>query len=125
MGLGDAVDKVVASALPGGLGGLYELYMGAPAKRREEAWKEYIHDTVVGLARWHDNLTDDEIFHDAVYHSTRIALGTHQEEKLEALRNALGNSVGPGGTGRRRAGAVLPLRGRTITRTHPSASVPR
>lgn len=96
MGLGDAVDKIVASALPAGLGGVYELYMDAPARRREEAWKEYIHDTVVGLAHWHNNLEDDEVFHDAVYHSTRIALGTHQEGKLEALRNALGNSVGPG-----------------------------
>jgi hypothetical protein len=95
MGIGDAVDKIVESALPAGLGGVYELYMGAPARRREETWKAYIHDTVVDLAHRYNSLDEDPIFIDALFRTTRIALATHQAEKLEALRNALANSVGP------------------------------
>ena len=43
-----------------------------------------------------DQLADDPVFVDAVVHATRAAQGTHQREKLDALRNGIINSIGPG-----------------------------
>jgi hypothetical protein len=43
-----------------------------------------------------DHLADEEVFFDAVMRATRIADQTSREEKIEALRNAVINSVAPG-----------------------------
>lgn len=43
-----------------------------------------------------DQLADDPVLVDAVVHETRAAQGTHQREKLDALRNGIINSIGPG-----------------------------
>ncbi|MET9310751.1 hypothetical protein ABZX12_02890 [Kribbella sp. NPDC003505] len=47
------------------------------------------------LARRHNNLADDEVFLDAFIVAARIAQTTHQQEKLDALRNGLVNSISP------------------------------
>jgi hypothetical protein len=43
-----------------------------------------------------EQLADDPVFTDAVINATRAAQATHQDEKLDALRNGVLNSLGPG-----------------------------
>jgi hypothetical protein len=43
-----------------------------------------------------EELADDPVFADAVINATRAAQATHTQEKLEALRNGVLNSTGPG-----------------------------
>jgi hypothetical protein len=43
-----------------------------------------------------DHLADEEVFFDAVMRATRIVDQTSRQEKIEALRNAVINSVAPG-----------------------------
>jgi hypothetical protein len=68
------------------------------AKRREK----WFAGLVVRLAHLEDqlggfdHLADEEVFFDAVMRATRIADQTSRQEKLEALRNAVINSVAPG-----------------------------
>jgi hypothetical protein len=77
------------------------ILLPAVARRRDEWFKE-IADALDQLEARVDgfkveNLVDDEGFATAVIHATRIAIGTHQQQKREMLRNALLNiAVGRG-----------------------------
>jgi len=42
-----------------------------------------------------ENLCDNEAFVSALVHASRVAIRNHQEEKLEALRNAVLNAALP------------------------------
>ncbi len=69
--------------------------MEGPYNRRLAVWRARITDVVNQLVLKVERLLDNEVFLDAFIQSTRIAQTTHQQEKLEALRNALENSVAP------------------------------
>jgi hypothetical protein len=64
-------------------------------RRREEWFKEpaddpdRLRDTVEGFRV--ENLAQNEVFGSATIQPTRIAMGTHQQEKREYLRDALRN----------------------------------
>jgi hypothetical protein len=91
------VIKAVTKLFPAG-GALTELlgFMASPLERRREGWCERI---VAALKELQDRrpeltyeaLSQDEAFVSAVYAATKIAVGSHQQEKLEALRNAVLN----------------------------------
>ena len=70
-------------------------------EQRREKWfteladaVEQLHGQVGGLSL--ESLAGNDLFTDAVVTATRTVEHTHQAEKIEALRNAVLNSVSPG-----------------------------
>jgi hypothetical protein len=75
--------------------------LGWRLQERREKWftelaeaVEQLRGQVDGLSV--ESLTDNDLFTDAVVTATRTVEHTHQAEKIEALRNAVLNSVSPG-----------------------------
>jgi hypothetical protein len=93
------VAEAVVSAIPG-VGGplatLSELFEG-PISRRRQRWLEELAETVSELQRRVDELSEpldeNEAFITAVFQASQIAIRTHQQDKIEALRNAVKNSA--------------------------------
>jgi hypothetical protein len=92
-----AAVKAVLAAVPvvGGSGvELFQFVIQAPLEKRRVEWMERIGQ---GLARLEAKgidiagLCESEEFVSAVMYGSQIALRTHQEKKLEALRNAILN----------------------------------
>lgn len=73
--------------------------VGYSFNERMQHWYEEVASAVQELqdrggAIDFEQLAGDPVFIDAVVHATRAAQGTHQREKLDALRNAVVNSIG-------------------------------
>jgi hypothetical protein len=71
---------------------------GRKLQRRRDEWLKHLAEVVEELNRRGldpETLADNDVFVDAVVSTTRIIEHTHQEEKIEALRNAVLNSVAP------------------------------
>jgi hypothetical protein len=62
---------------------------------RMKLWLEDLAHAVDEMQETLEELTDDDVFLDAVVNATRAAQATHQQEKLDALRNGVVHSVGP------------------------------
>jgi hypothetical protein len=76
----------------------FEAIFAAPIEKRKEEWLQNLADVVVELGKRVDELTperlaQDDLFVTVVMQTSQIALRNHQVEKLEALRNAVLNSV--------------------------------
>jgi hypothetical protein len=74
--------------------------MGWTYERRMAAWLEDLAESVAALEERTDGLSfeklaEDEGFVDAVVAATRAAQATHAQEKLDALRNGVLNTLGP------------------------------
>jgi hypothetical protein len=65
------------------------------AQRRDE-WFELLADKISELEIKVEGFTENPMFITAVFEATSSALKTHERQKLEALRNAVGNSPLPG-----------------------------
>ncbi len=101
--------EVTEAAIVGGVGAVpvagsplaaaFALALGWSYNRRMTAWLEDLAEAVDELQQQGtatlEDLVDDDVFLDAVALATRAAQATHQQEKLEALRNAVLHSVGP------------------------------
>ncbi len=83
---------------------LVELFFQEPMKQRWEDWSKRVASAVeealesrsdADLARLIDELAADESFVTTVQEATLVAVRTHQEEKLDALRNAVLSSALP------------------------------
>lgn len=96
---GDVVHALVKGGLSvipiaGGLASeLFELVLAPPLSKRRDAWLESVARRLEAVGAKVDSLGDDAAFVTTMLHATHIALRTHQEEKLEALRNAVVNSA--------------------------------
>jgi hypothetical protein len=95
-----ATMKAALDLLPGGgsVVELLELAFAPPLARRRDAWLTRLYiDLKMLTARVKsisfDTLADNEQFVSAVLEALHIALRTHQEEKLEALGNAVLNTL--------------------------------
>jgi hypothetical protein len=104
---GDLVHSAVraaASAIPvigGPAAELFNAIVAPPLERRREAWLERVADGVRELQDRVEGLTPEslsanEVFVTSLLHATQIAGRTHEDEKLEALRNAVVSSALPG-----------------------------
>lgn len=104
---GDAameVGKAIISAIPGAGGPLQVLLenvFSAPIEKRKQAWLEQLADVVADLQKRVAGLTPErlaanEAFITVAMQATQIAVRNHQQEKLQALRNAILNSALPG-----------------------------
>ena len=103
---GDAaheISKAVLSVVPvasGPLIALFENIFTAPLNKRKQEWFEHlanviteIEDKLEGMTP--ENLSQNDMFITAALQASQIAIRNHKEEKIEALRNALFNSVKP------------------------------
>ena len=71
------------------------IVFGPPLERRRQKWSEQIVSALLELQRRDVNvekIRDDPAFADVVLRATSVAMCTHQQEKLDALRNAILNS---------------------------------
>ncbi|MDO8613834.1 MAG: hypothetical protein Q7R32_13600 [Dehalococcoidia bacterium] len=101
-GASDAAHSVVKaglSAIPFAGGPAAELFSAIitpPLSKRRDEWIESIVERLKGLEEKVDgfsfeNLSSDETFITTLMHASQAAIRSHQEEKLEALRNAVVN----------------------------------
>lgn len=74
--------------------GFVSAWLSPPLEKRKEQWCKMLADVVQELCDRFQGfdphkLTDNQVFVSAVIQTNRIAVGTHQAEKLAMLRNAL------------------------------------
>jgi len=85
--------------LGGTVGELAALFMQTPYERRIDGWQSDLGAQLDELARKHDaaleDLQADPGFVDTVMHATQVAIRNANEEKREALRNAILNTALP------------------------------
>lgn len=98
--LTDKTDELVKAGLEslplgGLLGYAYSKVMKNGYERRLNSWHHELADVVRSLEERYGDLASNELLIDAVVNATRAAQATHQREKIEALRNAVRNSVAP------------------------------
>ncbi|MGN6656880.1 MAG: hypothetical protein ACTHJ9_16250 [Rhodanobacter sp.] len=92
-----ALAKAGLSAIPilgGPAAELFQLVIQPPLERRRAEWMAAIGEKLQELEDRGvplDDLAKNEEFISAVMHASNMALRTHQQEKLEALRNAVLN----------------------------------
>jgi hypothetical protein len=95
--------KAIVSAVPvagGPLQVLFENVFSAPIEKRKQAWLEQLAEVVTEVQQKVDGLTPEklatnEVFITVAMQASQIAIRNHQQEKLEALRNAVLNSALP------------------------------
>lgn len=94
--------RAVLSAVPGVGGPATELFnaiVTPPLERRRQEWMEMVGVEISRLSATRnieiEHLHDNEAFVSTLMQASQAALRTHQEEKLEALRNAVVNSALP------------------------------
>src|SRR5687767_49004 len=96
----DTVHAIIGgglSLLPAGLAELFDFFVAPPIEKRRQKWEEEITKIVKFLKEQKsfdvDSLTHNEAFKSILIQTTIAAYKTHQDEKLAALRNALGNAA--------------------------------
>lgn len=95
-----AVVKAATSAVPvvgGPAAELLGLIFNPPLERRRKAWLNLLADAVETIGKQvaeltPERLSQNEAFVSTALHATQVAVRTHQQEKLEALRNAVVNA---------------------------------
>jgi hypothetical protein len=98
---GDVVHAVVKGAvsgipipIAGGIAAeIFGLVLAPPLSKRRDAWFESLAERLKAVEARLESLGENPAFVTTVLQATQIALRTHQEEKLEALRNAVVNST--------------------------------
>ncbi len=89
--------KGAISAVPiagGAAAELFALIVAPPIERRRDRWLEYVAEAVREIEARVAGLTPEQLSHNETFvstllHATQIASRNHQEEKLQALRNAI------------------------------------
>lgn len=96
-----AIVKAAVSAVPyagGSAAELIGLVFGPPLERRRKEWLNLLAEAVKEIQSKVADLTPEKLGENAAFISlgmraTEIAVRTHEQEKLEALRNAVVNSA--------------------------------
>lgn len=95
------VGRAIVSLVPAAGGPLqiaFESVFSSPLEKRKEAWLEQLAGVMTELQARVDGLTPErlaanEIFVTVAMQASQIAIRNHQQVKLDALRNAVLNSV--------------------------------
>ena len=96
---GDVLHAVVKGGLSGipFAGGLaaefFGLVLAPPLSKRRDEWMESVAKRLDDIEANVDSMRNDPAFVTTLTQATQIALRSHQEEKLEALRNAVISSA--------------------------------
>jgi len=92
--------KVVAGAIPyvgGAAAELFQVLVTPPLEKRRQAWMESIADGLHELEEKQrcvvEDLKSNDAFVDTILQASQAAIRTSQQEKLDALRNAVLNSA--------------------------------
>ena len=95
--------KALVAVVPwvgGSLIEIFDAFFELPLKKKLDKWREWVGAEILELRNKNlvdiEELQKDEKFHTIVMQATQIATRNHQEEKLEALRNAIFNAALPG-----------------------------
>ncbi|EMN1411720.1 hypothetical protein ROS59_003779 [Enterobacter cloacae] len=89
--------KVALGAVPylgGALAELFSSVIESPFQKRKHEWMKRVVEAIYDLQASGiktDTLRDNEAFISAVFYASHLAMKTHQEEKLDALKNAIEN----------------------------------
>jgi hypothetical protein len=93
-----ALGKAAVAGVPLVGGSIAELLglVRSPLTKRLEAWCDQVNGALAQLREQREGLDPDSLasndeFVSAVQHATQIAMRTHQQEKIDALRNAVLN----------------------------------
>ena len=97
------ISKAVLSVIPaagGPLVALFENIFTAPLNKRKQEWFEELAGVVTEIQDKLEDMTPEklsqnEMFITVALQASQIAIRNHKKEKIEALRNALFNSVQP------------------------------
>ena len=94
---------VVLNAIPIlGLGELFKATITPPLERRRDQWMQAVGEALEQLQKKQgvsmESLRDNEEFISLLTEASRAAISTHVEQKREALRNTLINSLSPDST---------------------------
>lgn len=86
--------KTGLAAVSAGIGGeIFSMIFRAPLEARREKWFRSLDRDLLSLEGEVDDLPRREDFISIALHASQIALRTHQEEKLQFLRNAIKNTA--------------------------------
>lgn len=95
--VGDGVHawaKAGLSVLPAA-SDLFQMLVQPPLEKRKQKWMSDVGSRLAALERETagalDSLQENDVFISAVMHASAVAIRNHQEEKLEALKNAVLN----------------------------------
>lgn len=94
----EKVTEAAVSTIPfvgGPLAVVFATAVGWSISKRTEDWLAGLADEVERLGLVVEDLAPQPAFVDAVVTATRAAQATHQQEKLDALRNGVLHSIGP------------------------------
>lgn len=98
------VGKAITSAVPlagGPLSVLFETIFTPSLERRKQAWLENLASVIEELKEQVDGVTEEKLSKDEQFitmsiQASQIAMRTHKQEKIEALRAAILHSALPG-----------------------------
>ncbi|HCB9836013.1 TPA: hypothetical protein M2Q89_000721 [Escherichia coli] len=89
--------KVALGAVPyigGALAEVFSSVIESPFQKRKHEWMKRVVEAIHDLQESGiqiDTLKDNEAFISAVFYASHLAMKTHQDEKLNALKNAIEN----------------------------------
>lgn len=89
--------KVALGAVPyvgGALAEVFSAVIESPFQKRKHEWMKRVVEAIHDLQEsgiQTNTLKDNEAFISAVFYASHLAMKTHQEEKLDALKNAIEN----------------------------------
>jgi hypothetical protein len=89
-----AITKGGLSAIPyaGGVAAeLFGFVLASPLEKRKAKWMESVAELLAGVEAKLESMRDDPAFVTTLLQASSVAVRTHQEDKLEALRNAVVN----------------------------------
>lgn len=97
------VGRAIVSAIPAAGGPLqvaFENIFTSPIEKRKEAWLNQLADVIHEVQKrvseiTPEKLADNDAFVTVVMQASQVAIRNHQQEKLEALRNAVLNAALP------------------------------
>ncbi|MBY0242007.1 MAG: hypothetical protein K2X55_22115 [Burkholderiaceae bacterium] len=97
------VGRAIVSLIPAAGGPLqvaFENLFASPLEQRKQAWLEQLSEVLTEVERRVENLTPEklalnEVFVTVVMQASQVALRNHQQEKREALKNAVLNAALP------------------------------
>lgn len=97
------VGRAIVSAIPAAGGPLqvaFENIFSSPIEKRKEAWLNQLADVINEVQKrvgeiTPEKLAENDAFVTVVMQASQVAIRNHQQEKLEALRNAVLNAALP------------------------------
>lgn len=87
------VSGIPIPVIPGVAAEIIGLVLAPPLAKRRDAWFESLGERLKAVEARLELLGENQAFVTTALQATQIAVRTHQEEKLDALRNAVVNSA--------------------------------